>query len=531
MPEYLTPGVYVEETSFRSKSIEGVPTSTFGMAGLTRYGPVPYVLPDRRRPMLDDAGAGHQLHRVRARLRRPVDVGAGRRQAPTTWRTRPGRSSPTAAGGSTSPGSSRATATRQRQRRIDAGRRDFAAPRRAGRTAAPVACRPGGPAGPGPRAARSAVAVAPQLQQRTDRRRHGQRPAMRAACAGVPASSRPSPSCPAARRRRRRPGRPGRQRPDRAPRRRPASSGYRRRPGGVDAGRPRDVGACHLDARRHRAPRRTGRSDTYTGLELRPATHPRVGAPRCCRPWTRPTTWLRSTCAWLDPAPPPPRRPGRPTAGQLAAALLSRGQPGYLTGGTDGDDGTAWRRTTCSARSRTTRRRVAAGDRPGGARPRSTTSRSSRCPTPRLRRRGRAEDRDRRPHRALRAAPLPDRRSSTRPQDSSISEVRAVPVAVRHQVRRALPPVDRDPRPDAAARPRRRAGHPELPPSGFVAGIYARSDIDRGVHKAPANEVVLGHHPVRDNVNYGRQEVLNPRASTRCASSRAAATGSGARGR
>ena len=46
MPEYLTPGVYLEETSFRSRSIEGVPTSTFGMAGLTRYGPVPYVLAD-----------------------------------------------------------------------------------------------------------------------------------------------------------------------------------------------------------------------------------------------------------------------------------------------------------------------------------------------------------------------------------------------------------------------------------------------------------------------------------------------------
>ncbi|MGE7436070.1 hypothetical protein [Kitasatospora sp. NPDC001175] len=42
MPEYLTPGVYVEETSFRSRSIEGVPTSTFGMAGRTEYGPVPY---------------------------------------------------------------------------------------------------------------------------------------------------------------------------------------------------------------------------------------------------------------------------------------------------------------------------------------------------------------------------------------------------------------------------------------------------------------------------------------------------------
>lgn len=40
MPEYLSPGVYVEEVSFRSKSIEGVPTSTTGFAGMTRWGPV-----------------------------------------------------------------------------------------------------------------------------------------------------------------------------------------------------------------------------------------------------------------------------------------------------------------------------------------------------------------------------------------------------------------------------------------------------------------------------------------------------------
>ncbi len=40
MPEYLSPGVYVEEVSFRAKSIEGVPTSTTGIAGLTRFGPV-----------------------------------------------------------------------------------------------------------------------------------------------------------------------------------------------------------------------------------------------------------------------------------------------------------------------------------------------------------------------------------------------------------------------------------------------------------------------------------------------------------
>lgn len=39
MPEYLAPGVYVEETSFRSKSIEGVSTTTTGFVGATRFGP------------------------------------------------------------------------------------------------------------------------------------------------------------------------------------------------------------------------------------------------------------------------------------------------------------------------------------------------------------------------------------------------------------------------------------------------------------------------------------------------------------
>ncbi len=40
MPEYLAPGVYVEEVSFRAKSIEGVSTTTTGFVGPTRYGPL-----------------------------------------------------------------------------------------------------------------------------------------------------------------------------------------------------------------------------------------------------------------------------------------------------------------------------------------------------------------------------------------------------------------------------------------------------------------------------------------------------------
>ena len=49
-----------------------------------------------------------------------------------------------------------------------------------------------------------------------------------------------------------------------------------------------------------------------------------------------------------------------------------------------------------------------------------------------------------------------------------------------------------------------------LPPSGFVTGIYARSDIERGVFKAPANEIVRGLTRFEININRARQDVLNP---------------------
>jgi phage tail sheath protein FI len=49
-----------------------------------------------------------------------------------------------------------------------------------------------------------------------------------------------------------------------------------------------------------------------------------------------------------------------------------------------------------------------------------------------------------------------------------------------------------------------------LPPSGFVCGIYARNDTLRGVHKAPANEVVTGALRFSYDVNFAEQEMLNP---------------------
>jgi len=48
------------------------------------------------------------------------------------------------------------------------------------------------------------------------------------------------------------------------------------------------------------------------------------------------------------------------------------------------------------------------------------------------------------------------------------------------------------------------------PPSGYIAGIYARSDSMRGVHKAPANELVRGALGVTYQVTQQEQEVLNP---------------------
>ena len=49
-----------------------------------------------------------------------------------------------------------------------------------------------------------------------------------------------------------------------------------------------------------------------------------------------------------------------------------------------------------------------------------------------------------------------------------------------------------------------------VPPSGHVAGIYARTDGTRGVHKAPANEPVRGATGVVRKVNRAMQEILNP---------------------
>ena len=49
-----------------------------------------------------------------------------------------------------------------------------------------------------------------------------------------------------------------------------------------------------------------------------------------------------------------------------------------------------------------------------------------------------------------------------------------------------------------------------LPPSGFVAGIWGRNDDTRGVHKAPANEVVRGAVALQTQITKGEHDLLNP---------------------
>lgn len=49
-----------------------------------------------------------------------------------------------------------------------------------------------------------------------------------------------------------------------------------------------------------------------------------------------------------------------------------------------------------------------------------------------------------------------------------------------------------------------------VPPSGHIAGVYARVDSQRGVHKAPANETLLGAVGLKYNISKSQQDGLNP---------------------
>ncbi len=49
-----------------------------------------------------------------------------------------------------------------------------------------------------------------------------------------------------------------------------------------------------------------------------------------------------------------------------------------------------------------------------------------------------------------------------------------------------------------------------IPPSGHMAGVYNRTDTERGVHKAPANEIVRGAIDLELRLSKQEQDTLNP---------------------
>ena len=70
-----------------------------------------------------------------------------------------------------------------------------------------------------------------------------------------------------------------------------------------------------------------------------------------------------------------------------------------------------------------------------------------------------------------------------------------------------------------------------IPPSGSIAGVWARNDDTRGVHKAPANEVVRGAMSLELNITKGEHDQLNPVGINCIRSFPVRASGSGARAR
>ena len=520
MPEYLTPGVYVEETSFRSRSIEGVATSTFGMAGLTRYGPVPYL---RRRPPTDGADRRPVWSPASPSSSGPSAAWSSRRRhrLPTTWRY--------AARAFFDNGGRRlyvARVFRSRRDRPPAQSTLDGELRRAARAGTAGAARGATWRARWPGAAAAEISVRSRFRRSKNmlscgrpaagRRSRVRPPAQRSswladadgARHAAPAAS-PATSASSA----------GDDRPARS---------ATRAAGTVD--RPpvaATTAAFHLTLSSHRRAGATASTST-PGWSSTARSTSAVDLHRCCRPRTRPTSSPGlARRGPTRPAPRPPRRSCWP-------ALLSAGQRRSLP---DRRQPTA---TSC------TPRRSLGGDRPTRTTPpsrppgwprsaRSTTSRSSPARTPcDLDRRGRSKTGGRQPHRALRAAAAtgsaivdpPERqldlaRCGSSARSSTPSTPRSTTRGWRSSTRRAKP----DPgAPPAAARRCRRPGS--------SAGIYARSDIERGVHKAPANEVVLGITKFVHQRHLRPAVGAQPRGHQRAAVLRGPRpTGSGARAR
>jgi phage tail sheath protein FI len=486
MPEYLTPGVYLEETSFRSRSIEGVPTNTFGLAGLTQYGPVPYQLTtpkvtmvnkpvlvtsftefERAYGSLDDVGSGDDTRNYLAYAARAFFDNGGQRLYVS--RVFP--------------------FTRAQDQSIDVDA-NFAKLALAGNAATWRARWPG--------AAGVTISVSVAFQRSKNIMVNvGGTPTLKGVSPGaaveiVPDRTQiPKDSVTPANIRIVDAGAGG-------------VLGYRKDGGGIDpVTDDGKLAVCHITLS---VTVRMGdtRNDTYTGLELDPA-HPR-SIYRVLQA-EQPTDEL--SLIWLDPTQPavanqPPANPPAPLA--VLNALLALKTQTFLTGGSDGQalDPNALQGEVSDPDDP---KKAATGLAALGeiddiaivATPdsvRFSDEGSQKTAVDNL-----IEHCEQLKYRIGIADP---------PKDQSISGVREFRsqfdtsyAALYYPWMEILDPTAKN---DPGAAPAKL----QLPPSGFAAGIYARSDINRGVHKAPANEVVLGITKFMQNVTYARQSVLNP---------------------
>lgn len=96
------------------------------------------------------------------------------------------------------------------------------------------------------------------------------------------------------------------------------------------------------------------------------------------------------------------------------------------------------------------------------------------------------------------------------PRARSVTEARAFKAQIDSKYAALYYPWVVAPNPDFNSTNPNAPAELTLPPSGFLCGIYARSDIERGVWKAPANEVVRSALRFERPVTTGEQEVLNP---------------------
>ena len=477
MPEYLTPGVYVEETSFRSRAIEGVATSTFGMAGLTHYGPVPYVLTapsvvmvpkpplvtsftefERAFGGLDDVGTLPDTRNYLAHAARAFFGNGGRR----LYVARVFPFLPVA--GSTA---------------IDVDR-NFAR-LLVGPANAPLAtwrARWPGSAG-------SSISVAVVFRRSKNvligGRLTGVAPGAAVETGALNAVLTDST-----------PPVPGNVRI--VARNTAGDLGYRGA-SGFEAVNPAQA-VFHLTV--DVTVQLGQRVDVYSGLELDSA-HPR--AVSTVLQADRPIDEF--SLVWLDvPAGAPPG----PLLAALAQPPTPPPTPQFLTGGSEG----------------------AAVD-PAAILGRPSDPDNASIAATGLEALGEIDDI------AIVASPDSVRFSDLGvqktavdnliahcerqryrigivdpPADSSISAVRAFRSQFDTEYAALYYPWVEIVDPTAKNDPGAPAAKINLPPSGFAAGIYARSDIERGVHKAPANEVVLGITRFLQNVTFDRQSVLNP---------------------